>query len=94
MSATAAAIRTIEVALSANPYPVVIGRGALQALGEQILGQGIKASTKVLIVTNPVVNEHYGAKALVSLEAAGLNASLLVIEAGENQKTPATVGHP
>ena len=26
MSATAAAIRTIEVALSANPYPVVIGR--------------------------------------------------------------------
>jgi 3-dehydroquinate synthase len=92
MSATAAAIRTIEVALSANPYPVVIGRGALQALGEQILGQGIKASTKVLIVTNPVVNEHYGAKALASLEAAGFNASLLVIEAGENQKTPATVG--
>ena len=92
MSATATAIRTIEVALSTNPYPVVIGRGALSALGEQILGQGIKAGTKVLVVTNPVVNEHYGAKTLASLEAAGFNASLLVIEAGEDQKTPATVG--
>ncbi len=92
MSATAAAIRTIEVALSANPYPVVIGRGALSALGEQILGQGIKAGTKVLIVTNPVVHQHYGAQALASLEAAGFNASQLVIEAGEDQKTPATVG--
>jgi 3-dehydroquinate synthase len=92
MNATATAIRTVEVALSANPYPVVIGRGALSALGEQILAQGIKTGTKVLVVTNPVVHEHYGAKALASLEAAGFNASLLVIEAGEDQKTPATVG--
>ena len=92
MSTTATAIRTIEVALSANPYPVVIGRGALQALGEQIRGRGFKAGTKVLVVTNPVVNDHYGAPALASLEAAGFNASLLVIEAGEDQKNQATVG--
>ena len=91
MSATAAAIRTIEVALSSNPYPVVIGEGALQTLGAQIGAQGFKAGTKVLVVTNPVVNEHYGATALYSLEAAGFNASVLVIEAGEDQKTPATV---
>ncbi|MFM2172463.1 MAG: hypothetical protein RLZZ54_390 [Cyanobacteriota bacterium] len=91
MSATAAAIRTIEVALSANPYPVLIGRGALNSLGEQIRAQGIKAGTKVLVVTNPVVNDHYGATAMASLEAAGFSASLLVIEAGEDQKTPATV---
>jgi len=91
MSATAAAIRTIEVALSANPYPVVIGRGALSSLGPQILDRGIKAGTKVLIVTNPVVHQHYGAQALGSLQAAGFEAELLVIEAGEEQKTPATV---
>ena len=91
MGATATAIRTIPVELSSNPYPVLIGADALQSLGEQIRGQGIKAGTKVLVVTNPVVNEHYGAKALASLEAAGFNASLLVIEAGEDQKTPATV---
>jgi 3-dehydroquinate synthase len=91
MSATAAAIRTIEVALSANPYPVLIGRGALSSLGEQVRAQGIKAGTKLLVVTNPVVNEHYGASAMASLEGAGFNTSLLVIEAGEDQKTPATV---
>ena len=91
MGATATATRTIPVELSSNPYPVLIGVGSLRSLGEQIRAQGIKAGTKVLVVTNPVVNEHYGAKALGSLEAAGFNASLLVIEAGEDQKTPATV---
>ncbi len=84
-------LRTIPVELSANPYPVVIGVGSLQRLGEQIRAQGIKAGTKVLVVTNPVVAQHYGDLALASLERAGLEASSLVIEAGEDQKTPATV---
>mgnify|MGYP006279723533 CR=1 FL=1 len=92
MGATAAAIRTIDVALSTNPYPVVIGHQALQQLGGQIAARGIKAGTKVLVVTNPVVHQHYGATALASLEASGFKASVLVIEAGEDQKTPATVG--
>jgi 3-dehydroquinate synthase len=45
----------------------------------------------VLVVSNPVVAEHYGAAALASLESAALPAGMLVIEAGEDQKTPATV---
>ena len=84
--------RTIEVALQANPYPVVIGEGTLAGLGEQIRARGFKAGTKALIVTNPVVQAHYGATALQSLQQAGLEASTLVIDAGEDQKTPATVG--
>ena len=91
MTATPTAHRTIRVELSANPYPIVIGAGSLQTLGEQIAAQGIKAGTKVLVVTNPVVHQHYGAMALDSLKAAGFEASDLVIEAGEDQKTPATV---
>ena len=85
------ACRTIEVALSANPYPVVIGAGGLSRLGALIRQRGFKAGTKVLLVTNPVVAEHYGTGALASLEAADLAASALVIEAGEDQKTQATV---
>jgi len=85
------AFRTIRVELSANPYPVVIGRGSLQQLGNQILAQGIKAGTMVLVVTNPVVQEHHGAAALGSLRAAGYDAASLVIDAGEDQKTPASV---
>ncbi|MDI9406672.1 MAG: 3-dehydroquinate synthase [Chitinophagaceae bacterium] len=85
------AIRTIPVELAANPYPIVIGAGGLSRLGALIQERGFKAGTKVLLVTNPVVMEHYGAAALASLEAADLAASALVIEAGEDQKTPATV---
>jgi 3-dehydroquinate synthase len=84
-------LQIIEVALSANPYPVAIGEGGLGQLGELIRERGFKAGTKVLMVTNPEVAEHYGAAALASLQAAGLEASSLVIEAGEDQKTPATV---
>lgn len=92
MSAQAPAIHTIEVALSANPYPVVIGEGSLRELGDRMLAQGIKAGTKVLVVTNPVVEQHYGATALSSLQAAGFQATALVVDAGEEQKNPATVG--
>ncbi|MBU6251062.1 MAG: 3-dehydroquinate synthase [Cyanobacteria bacterium REEB417] len=83
---------TITVALAQNPYPVVIGMGALAGLGVQVAAQGFKAGTKVLVVTNPVVHDHYGDAALASLRAAGFDANELVIEAGEDQKTPATVG--
>jgi 3-dehydroquinate synthase len=85
------ACRTIEVALEANPYPVVIGAGGLSQLGAMIRERGFKAGTKVLLVSNPVVAEHYGAAALASLRAVDLAASLQVVEAGEDQKTPATV---
>jgi 3-dehydroquinate synthase len=93
MTATPATspLRSIAVALQANPYAVVIGAGALGGLGEQIRQCGFQTGTKVLIVTNPLVEAHYGASALASLQAAGLEASTLVIEAGEDQKTPATV---
>lgn len=85
-------LQTIRVELHAAPYPVIIGSAALQTLGDQIRGLGFKAGTKVLLVTNAVVEHHYGATALQSLSEAGLEASTLVIEAGEDQKTPATVG--
>jgi 3-dehydroquinate synthase len=91
MTAAPSAIRTIRVELSANPYPIVIGAGSLAQLGEQIRAQGIRAGTKVLMVTNAVVQAHYGATALASLQSAGLEASSLVIAAGEEQKNPATV---
>ena len=91
MTATPAAFRTIRVELSANPYPVLIGGGGLAELGAAIRDQGIAAGTRVLVVTNPVVSEHYAPTALASLRDEGLAAELLVIEAGEDQKTPATV---
>jgi 3-dehydroquinate synthase len=91
MPTTPQELRTIPVALAAHPYPIVIGEGALTRLGTQIVANHVKPGTKVLLVTNPVVQQHYGSTALGSLAAAGLEASLLVVEAGEERKTPATV---
>ena len=55
MTPALTACRTIQVELSANPYPIVIGAGSLAGLGEQIRERGFRAGTKVLVVTNPEV---------------------------------------
>ena len=83
---------TIEVALQRHPYPVVIGAGGMAQLGALVAQQGFGTGTKVLIVSNPEVEARYGATALASLQAAGFDTTLLVVEAGEQQKTPATIG--
>ena len=82
---------TITVPLAAQAYPIVLGPGSLASLAELLMAQGIRADTRVLLVTNPEVERHYGATCRRSLEEAGFPVQTLVIEAGENQKTPATV---
>jgi 3-dehydroquinate synthase len=82
---------TITVPLAAQPYPIVLGAGSLASLAQLLIAQGIRADTRVLLVTNPEVERHYGAPCRRSLEEAGFPVHTLVIEAGENQKTPATV---
>jgi len=91
MAPSSAPCRTIAVELGEKSYPIVIGAGNLSQLGPLLLEQGIKPGTKVLLVTNPVVDLHYGTPCRTSLANAGLAVSSLVIEAGEDQKTPATV---
>ncbi|KEF42772.1 MAG: 3-dehydroquinate synthase [Cyanobium sp. CACIAM 14] len=83
--------RTITVSLAADPYPILIGEGLLASLGSLLLEQGFRAGTRVLAVTNPDVRGHHGDKALTSLEAAGFDVRTLVVDAGEEHKTPATV---
>ena len=83
--------RTLRVDLPRNAYPIAIGPGVLRALGSQLIELGFRPGSRVLVVTNPVVQEHYGTTVLNSLLDAGYSAHLTVIEAGEEQKTPATV---
>ena len=91
MTAAPRAIRIIAVSLATDPYPIEIGEGLLARLGERIAEQGVKPGTKVLVVTNPLVWQHYGEKAMESLATAGFDAHLLVVDAGEERKTAATV---
>jgi 3-dehydroquinate synthase len=91
MTLTSAPCRTISVELGDKAYPIVIGEGVLASLGERILELGFREGSSVLVVTNPVVEGHYGRQTRASLAAAGFQVASLVIEAGEDQKTPATV---
>ena len=91
MTLTPTPCRTIPVALGEQAYPIVIGSGLLASLGERIAALGYRPGTRVLVVSNPVVHGHYGTAVLASLEAAGFVSSSLVMEAGEEQKTPASV---
>ena len=51
---------TITVPLAAQAYPIVLGAGTLESLGDQVVAQGIQPDTRVLLVTNPEVERHYG----------------------------------
>ena len=84
------AMTTVTVELT-RPYDIAIGQGLLQQVGERLNALGIRAGTKILVVSNPVVADHYSNRVIGSLNAAGFEADLLVVEAGEEQKTPATI---
>jgi 3-dehydroquinate synthase len=81
---------TIPVELAATPYPIHLGAAGLDQLGRLMNEVGLTAG-KVLLVSNPVVERFYGAAARASLERAGYRVSDLVLEAGEEQKTPASI---
>lgn len=84
-------LRRIAVALERNPYDVVIGPGALATIGEELRQAGLPAGRRILVVSNADVAGPYGATCLESLRRDGFEAELLVIDAGEQNKTPATV---
>lgn len=91
MIETSPALITVPVELGAKAYPVRIGPGALDQLGEEIMARGFAPGVRVLVVSNPDVDGPYGDRVLRSLERAGFRSERLVLEAGEDQKTLATV---
>ena len=76
--------RRIPVEITKHSYEIVIGRGSLQLIGEELLKAGFKKGIKVLIVTNKDVADPYSEILLKSLKENGFNVRLLVIEAGED----------
>lgn len=70
----------------AVPYPITIAAGALDHLDAVV--RAAAPSARVVIVTDSVVGEHYGARAAKLL--AGYDAPVLTIPAGEQHKTRET----
>jgi 3-dehydroquinate synthase len=70
------------VDLGERSYPVRIGRGTLEGVGEEIA----TTAKHAVVVTVPAVGRRYGAKLLRSLKAAGVRAGRIDVPDGDATK--------
>ena len=83
--------RRIPVSITNQPYEIVIGKGSLKFIGSELQKAGIKNGVKILVVSNNDVALPYGETFLKSLKESGYDPTLLIIEAGEDKKTPESI---
>jgi 3-dehydroquinate synthase len=76
---------TVEVALGARGYDIVIGRGLLASLGERIAA--VRPKAKAALVTDDVVAKLYLAAAEAALTKAGIATAQVIVPAGEGSKS-------
>ena len=81
----------IPVALSHQPYEVVIGGEGLRGVGKELRRAGLKEGIKVLVVSNADVAEPYSKLFIQNIEDYGYEPKLLILKAGENQKTTESI---
>jgi len=83
-------METVSVELGERTYPVAIGAGMLDGLGEQV--RGLRCGRRMAVVTNPVVGNLYGIPVVRSLEAASLEPTVIEIPDGEEHKNLSWLG--
>jgi 3-dehydroquinate synthase len=79
----------VMVGLGDRSYPIWIGEGILEGLGEAL--QAVSFPRKIAVITNPVVEGLFGCRVLRTLAEAGFFASEVVIPDGEEFKTLRTL---
>ena len=77
--------KTLRVELGDNSYPLVVGTGLLNSVGELLIPH-IK-SNKVLIVSDAYVKTRYMPIVLKSLKNAGLDVRTIEVPVGEESKS-------
>ena len=70
---------------SGGSYPVVVGWGILQDLGDQLSELGIQGTA--YIITDDNVMNPYGRQVQRALEKAGIAAHVFIVPQGENSKS-------
>ncbi|HEY82558.1 MAG TPA: 3-dehydroquinate synthase [Dehalococcoidia bacterium] len=83
-------MKIIQVALGPKSYPVYIGSGLLAQAGRYLSQSGF--SGKLVIITDPVVNQLYGEVLNRRLAREGFQVSTLLVPPGEAQKSLETAG--
>jgi 3-dehydroquinate synthase len=84
-------IITLPVKHPSGEYPIHIGDGILQRVGDALRAAGAPAGTTVAVVSNDVVAPLYAEQVGESLQAAGLMPFTCIIPDGEQHKTLDTV---
>jgi len=79
-----AAEHEVTVQLGKRSYPILVGHGTLDALGERLRPLGL--GSRVALVTNPTVDELYGERVRTSLASAGFLPATVQIPDGEEHK--------
>ncbi len=77
--------KKLYVDLGENSYNIIIEKGLLDKIGEEI--KNIYAGEKVFILTDTNVNNFYGEKVEKNLNKAGFITKKLVLPAGEETKS-------
>jgi len=83
--------RRLEVRALAESYPIHIGLGLLQHVGDVLRASGLPVGSKAVVVSNDIVFPLHGDVAVGSLAAAGYDTGTCIIPDGERHKTLDTV---
>ncbi len=78
-------VRTVEVSLGERSYPIIIGSGVLDSLGQRLAE--LCPSPRAAVISDDNVAPHYAERVLSSLTGAGYTTSLMVVRAGEQSKS-------
>jgi 3-dehydroquinate synthase len=76
---------TVDVALGARGYDIVIGRDLLGSLGVRVAA--LRPGARTAIVTDRNVAKHWLEKTEAALAQAGIATSRIIVEEGEGSKT-------
>src|SRR5271170_2091609 len=76
---------TVEVALGARAYDIVIGRDLLPSLGARL--KTLRPGARTAVITDRNVAKHWLEQAEASLSEAGIATSRIVVDEGEGSKT-------
>tara|TARA_Y100001968_G_scaffold312203_1_gene335108 strand:- start:117 stop:1223 length:1107 start_codon:yes stop_codon:yes gene_type:complete len=83
--------REINVNLANNSYKIIIGGQGISSIGSELKKIGIKENTKILLITNSVINKYYSNELLESLSKYNFKVNTLLIEEGEQNKNLSTI---
>jgi 3-dehydroquinate synthase len=76
---------TVEVALGARAYDIVIGRDLLPSLGTRL--KTLRPGARAAVVTDPNVARHWLEQVEASLAEAGVATSRIIVDEGEGSKS-------